>query len=172
MAVNLADYVASVRAEVNPPGTDVFPDASDSDWEDRLIGAFWNSRLDGFLAGYTENADHVSPGVITPVTTGAVDLPRELIQLIIFYAGLQAVRSQLLILKTLFKAQAGSVSVEQQQSSNVLRDVLKDLIDRRQQLWKQLSDQGFIRIGYLSALVERDRSLMLSTQWGPDWWVR
>lgn len=198
MSVDLSAYVAQIKAEVNPPGSDLFGGATDSEWTNSLIGAFWNARLDGFIVGWTENADGASPGIVTPrvpcgcggwdptqpngvigdydpaiqppgPTSCGHDLPRMFIQLVIFYAAITAVRGMMTNVKTQFKAQAGSVAVEQQQSATILRDVYQDLVTRRLQLYRVLSEQGYVRIGYIDGTAQREQNLEFG---GGSWWLR
>lgn len=160
MSVDLSKFTAQVQTEVSPPGSNLFGDATDNDWLNALINGFWNARLDGFMHPWTENIDGDSVGIIDPNQAGGRDLPREFVQLIIFYAALTSIRGLMTNIKTQFKAQAGSVSVEQQQSANILRDVYADLVNRRQELYRVLSDQGFVRIGYMDAVAARDLSFV------------
>ncbi len=168
MSVDLSGFTAQVQVAVSPPGSNLFADANDNDWLEALIGGFWDARLDGFMIEWTENADGMSPGIITPVSPGTKDLPRQLVQLVIFYTALNAIRGLMTNVKTQFKAQAGSVSVEQQQSANILRDVFEDLTARRAELYRVLSEQGFVRIGYLDGFRERNTSI----RFGETWWLR
>jgi hypothetical protein len=69
MAVDLSSLVENVKAEVQPPGEDVYPDATDDDWVMRLINAFWSAVLDGIITGYAVDDD----GIVSPVT-GTTDL--------------------------------------------------------------------------------------------------
>lgn len=165
MSVDLATFVPLVKAAVDAPGSDSFADSVTSDWVLTLRNAFWDARLDGFLGGWQENADNNSPGIITPVT-GSTDIPRDLIQLVIFYAAMGAIVNQIRQLRTQFKAQAGVVSFEYQQSANALRDVLKTLTDRRAQLFEFLSAQGVIGVGISDALYSREISMLN----GETWW--
>jgi hypothetical protein len=162
MSVDLSKYVSQLEAEVNPPGTDLFPDAINSDWVLRLRNGFWNARLDGFLTGFTENADGQSAGIVSATQPSGAELDQIGIQLIIFYATLNTVTARLSQLNTTFRVSAGGgLSFETQFSSNVLRDLLKELTDRRKQLIQWMSQEGWIPIGYMDAYTERDYGILL-----------
>jgi hypothetical protein len=154
MAVDLFELVESLRREVSPPGEDLFPNATDDDFLGNLQDAFWEARLDGLLEGYTE-----SDGSVTPVDSGDDDLTRDLQQLIVFYAGFKIVRNHLRSIKTMFRAQAGPVEFETQQSANVLKDLLLELKYKRDLVLTRLSDLGVIPTAYIDALSARDESL-------------
>jgi hypothetical protein len=121
MAVDLSDLVENLKREVNAPGLDQFPDATDAQYLGNLQDGFWEAYLDGAITGYTE-----SDGIVT-MTSATEDFPRDLQQLVIFYAGARILRNQLRDIKTMFKAVAGPVSFENQQSASLLVAILKDL---------------------------------------------
>lgn len=154
MAVDLFDLVESLRREVSPPGEDLFPNATDDEYLGNLQDSFWEARLDGLLEGFEE-----SDGLVTP-TSGDTDLTRDLQQLVVFYAGFRIVRNHLRSLKTQFRAAAGPVSFETQQSANVLKDLLLELKYKRDLILTRLSDLGQIPTAYIDALVARDNSLL------------
>lgn len=133
MAVDLSDLVENLKREVNAPGLDQFPDATDAQYLGNLQDGFWETVLDGAILGYTE-----ADGIVTP-KSGTTDLARELQQLVIFYAGARILRNQLRDIKSSFRAKAGPVEFEQQQSASLLTAILKDLMDRRLALIDQLA---------------------------------
>lgn len=135
MAVDLDDYVPSLQREVNPPGTAIF-DVSDDVWVGYLTDAFWEARMDGFMAGYTCDED----GSVTPLAGGGADLPRQYVALIVLYAGVRILRTQILNTKTLFRAKAGPTEFEQQNSATMLAEMLKQLAAAKQQLIDQIQD--------------------------------
>lgn len=162
MSVDLGDLVEDLQSEVNPPGNDLFPGAIDDEWISNLRNAFWQARLEGMLAGYTE-----SDGVITPIT-GTTDLSRDLQQLIIVYAGMRVVRNTLRSLNTMFSAKAGSVSFETQQSAQVLKGLLDDLKYEKELILTRLSDVGQVPSHYIDAVLARDDSVTF----GDTRWIR
>jgi len=122
MAVDLANYVASLKREVQPPGTEIFAGVGSSMWVGYLADAFWEARLDGFLEGYAAD----DQGVVTP-TLGQDDIGRREIALVILYAGIKVLRNRILNMKTSFRAKAGPVEYEEQSSAQMLTEMLKQL---------------------------------------------
>ena len=157
MAVDFADLVDPLKREVNPPGTDYFPNATDAEYIGNLVDGFWEAVLDGIITGYTVTED----GIVTPVS-GTADFPRMMQQLVVFYAGFKILRNALRNLKTVFSAKAGPVEYEVQQASGTLRDILKDLADRRRILLTRLSDIGVSQTYYIDAVLARDDAIL----WG------
>lgn len=150
MSVDLSDYVDNLKSEVNPPGSDFFPDATDDDWLGQLQNGFWEARLDGFIATFEEEG-----GIITPVAVGGDDIDRELVQLVIFYAGYRVLRATLRNLQTNVRSKAGPVEFEVTQSANVMRDLLKEMQDKRAILLQRLSDLGIIPTYYFDGVSNR-----------------
>ncbi len=161
MSVDLGDLVASIKLEVSPPGVDLFPEATDEEWTDRLANAFWNARIDGMLTGYVE-----ADGLITP-TSGTTDMPRDLQQVIVFMAAYNAIYLKLLNTRTSFRAKAGAVEYETQNSATVLKDLSDSLRQRYLILLQRLADLGYVDTYVIDAVVARDSSLADRT----TWWV-
>lgn len=156
MAVDLGDLIEVLQREVNPPGGNVFPDATEDNYLGYLQDAFWEAILDGFLVLQTWTE---SEGIITPVTEGDDDIPRDLQQLVVLYAGIRITRVQLTNLQTLFSAQAGPVKYETQQSATLLKAILDELKMRRDIILTRLSDLGTVPDYYIDALIEREYSI-------------
>jgi hypothetical protein len=156
MAVDLGDLVESLQREVSPPGQldDLFPGIGDDVWIGYLSDGFWEIRLDGMLAGYIEE-----DGEITPTATGGTDLPRELQQLIVLYAGIRLLRNQLMNTGTLFRAQAGPVEFETQNSAQLLRDLFAELRAKRDFLLGQLTELGLVTYAYIDMVQAREASI-------------
>lgn len=154
MAVDLGNLVDSLKAEISAPGEDAFPSASDDDYLNRLINGFWNAVLDGLITGYTVD----DSGILTP-TTGTTDLNREFQQIIVFYAGMDAVLNAIRSLNTMTRSVAGPVEFEVQKSANTLRDILKALLSRRDILLTRLSDLGMTKVAYVDGIIARDLSM-------------
>lgn len=133
MGVALVDFAPQLVVELSVPGEDPFPDAIDDDYDAFLRGGFWDARRAGLLGNFTEE-----DGVVTP-RTGDEDINRDEIQLIIFLTAIKIVRNQLRKLKTQLDVKAGSTSYSYQQSSLVLRELLKDLLSERDKVIDQLS---------------------------------
>lgn len=153
MSVDLSDLVSSFRLEINPPGQDLFPDATDTELTDRLANAFWNARIDGMLPGYVE-----AEGLITPIT-GTTDMPRELQQVIVFMAAYNTIYLKLLNQRTGFRAKAGSVEYETQNSATVLKELADSLKQRYAILLGRLSDMGLVPTYVIDSYLARAEAL-------------
>lgn len=162
MAVDLADLVEFVKVEVNPPGVDLFPDALDDEWLTRLRNAFWNARLDGLLAGYVEE-----DGEVTPLS-GITDMPRELQQVIIFFAGYTALMNKLTSTRASLRAKAGPVEFETQNAATVMTAQATSLRERMSRILALLSESGVVTDVVIDAVRARADSLSL----GITTWVR
>lgn len=121
MAVDLGDLLETLQRAVNPPGQNVFAEATDEDYEGYLSDSFWEMVLRGYISGY-EAVDTV----VTP-TSGSTDLSRSLQQLIVTNAAMNILRIQLLNIETGFRTKAGSVEYETSRSATAIRAVLESL---------------------------------------------
>lgn len=162
MAVDLADLVDSLKREVSPPGTDLFPNAREDDYVGHLADAFWEARLQGMLKGFTE-----ADGSIMPQGTGD-DMTRDLQQLIVLYAGYRILLTSLMNLQTTFRAASGPNSFEVQRSAQVVQAVLKAIKSKIDIALERLSDVGAVNVAVFDAVVERTYDIALGNQW----WVR
>lgn len=135
MAVDLSEFVPSLRREVTPPGSDLFTDVGDDVFVGYLSDAFWEARLDGFLASWTADED----GIVVP-TGGASDIPRDLIGLVILYAGIKVLRNRLMNLNTAFRSKAGPVEYEVQNSANLLTEMLQQLKASKDRILEQVDN--------------------------------
>lgn len=160
MSVDLSDsdtLIASLKREVNPPGTDLFATATDDEWFGHLQDSFWEAKLYGFFAGFTEGN-----GFVTPLT-GSVDLGREFQELIVLFAGARVVRSELKNTNTMFKAEAGPVSFEVQNSSNLLVAILRDIRTKIDLAMAAIGTINSTTVAYVDSLVGREESLGTGT---------
>lgn len=162
MAVDLSDLVDLLRSEVDAPGEDSFPEAVEDDWVNQLRSGFWEVVLDGVLTNYTE-----SDGIVTP-TSGTTDLPRDIQQLVIFYAGVRVIRNKLRTMGTAFRAKAGPVEYETQNSAQVFKSILDELVRKRNTVLSRLSDLGYADTYYIDMIIARDESIA----YGDSWFVR
>lgn len=185
MSVDLANLVDSLKREVNPPGSDFFPDATDDHWIGSLTDAFWELRLFGMLSGFEEDAAARGgpltfiEGIVTPIgvlegydaPTGYVpeDLSRDLQQLVVLWGGYKIVLARLGTLNSLFRAKAGPVEYETQQAATVLKTLLDALKARIDDIVKHLStwntDPG---VAIIDSVIERSYAQAV----GETWWVR
>lgn len=134
MAVDLSEFVEVLKREIQPPGTNLFSTVTNTQWVGYLSDAFWEARLDGFMLGYETNED----GEIVPVTDGDPDLGRQWMALIVLYAGVKILRNKILNLNTQFRAKAGPVEFEQQNSANMLVEMLKQLKATKDRVLEEL----------------------------------
>lgn len=163
MAVALEQLVDPLIRAVNPPGVELFPDATIDDWMGRLADAFWDARLHGMLSGYTVVGEEIEPAQPTDD-----DMPRELQQLIVVLAAFRTVSTHLLNVKTAYAAKAGPVSLETAQSAMVLRSVFDDMKQRLALLKEELQAHAGTSTLYLDAVIARGDAM----QYGDTTWVR
>lgn len=154
MAVDLSDLIDPLKREVNAPGTDQFAGAVDDDWVGQLEDSFWEARLYGFFTAYTD-----ADGLVTPIKVGDPDMPRDQQQLIVLFAGLRVIRNELKNINTAFKATAGPVSFEVQQSASLLVAVLKQIQDKINLILVYLSNITSSQTTYIDSLVGRDDAI-------------
>lgn len=133
MAVDLADFVESLKREVIPLGSGLFADVNDDAWIGYLSDAFWEARLDGFMEGYTADEDGVIEG-------GTTDLDRRYVALVVLYAGIRVLRNRILNMNTGFRAKAGPVEFEQQNSATMLAEMLKQLRTTKDRILQELDE--------------------------------
>lgn len=167
MAVELADLIDSLKREVNPPGTDLYPNATDDDWLGHLADAFWEARIMGFqpLIGFTVDPDAFT---VDPITVGQPDLTRDFQQLIVLYAGYRITLTQFQNLNARFHAKAGPVEIEVEKSANTLKAVLDAIKQRIDIVLTRLSDVGGTSVEILDAIIENTYTIATRGQW----WVR
>lgn len=170
--MDLGNYLDSLKREVIAPGdTTSFATVDDNTWLGHLADAFWECRLDGLLQGFSCDDN----GIIMPITTKDPAAPwetptsrnwaadaqdREMVQLVVLYASFRILRNSLRGLRTAFRAQAGAVTYEYQQSANLLTELIKDIINRRDLILMRLSDLGMAPVYAIDAIVARDTALM------------
>lgn len=184
MAIQLFDLVEALRRSVSPPGTDLFPEATDDNFLGSLTDAFWEIRLYGLLTGWEENAaarggpDAFGEGIVTPIGViddtyddpegwAPEDLPRELQQLIVVWAAYNIVLARLGALNTVFRAKAGPVEYETQNAATVLKTILDQLKVRLDGLIGEMRNAGKLDSFVLDAIVERTYAMAS----GDTWWV-
>jgi hypothetical protein len=195
MAVDLGNLVDSLKREVNPPGSETFPNATDDDFIGNLTDAFWELRLFGMLEGFEENAaarggppsfvdaivtpvgvyegyDQMAtplPGVPDPGYAPGVDLSRDLQQLIVLWAGYKIILTRFATLQSVFRAKAGPVEYEVQQAATVLKSLLDTLKGRIDAIMANLSSWGGgTDVTMLDNVIERSYAQAV----GETWWVR
>lgn len=187
MAVDLNDLVDPLKNRVSPPGTNLYPDASDDEWFASLQNAFWEVKLAGVLTTWTENyaawggPSEFGEGILTPVgqTDPTYDDPggfdensdmsRELQQFIVMWAAWKTTLTQFQNLTSTFRAKAGPVEFEEQRSASILKGILDQL---REEIKLTLFNIGTYGIGQntvvFDAVIERSYSQSVRDVW----WIR
>lgn len=163
-AVDLSDLIPDLEYTLSPVGqTAIFASISDDEWVGRLKNAFWSAYNDGLIPStWTCNAD----GIVTPVS-GSSTFGRDLQQIVLFYCGLNRVQNELLQLKTRFRAKAGPVEYETEQSAGVLKTLLDSLLKQRDDILERLADSNGVSMVYIDSVRQRDYSMRDSLI---DWW--
>lgn len=123
---DLADLVEPLKREVAVPGTfaTVFPETTDEDLAGSLLDAFAQAQLDGFLG--TSMADE--DGVVTP------DLSRGAQGLLVIYAGIRLLTTDLINRKSHTRYEAKGSVFEQDQGASILVEALKGLRAKKDSL--------------------------------------
>lgn len=162
MAVDLGDLIEPLQREVNPPGVTAIT-AGDDEWLGYLADAFWTARLRGAFVGYEEDE-----GTIVPIS-GTADLPREMQQLIVLFAGYRILVRAIQQTNTVFRAQAGPVEFETQQSAQVLAGVLKAIEAEMKEVLIQVTGGGWATtVAYFDNVIAQTSSMYE----GDVWFVR
>lgn len=134
MAVELSSFVGSLQREVVPLGSGLFADVTPEQWTAYLTDAFWEARLDGFMEGYSAD----DTGSIEALD--GVDLDRRYVALVVLYAGIRVLRNRILNMNTGFRAKAGPVEFEQQNSATMLAEMLKQLRTTKDRILQELDE--------------------------------
>lgn len=156
MAVDLIDLVPSLRREVRPPGSALYSSVTDAEWVGYLADAFWEARLDGFLQGFVvDGTPNGTDYEVTP-SSGATDIDRKDLALVILYAGIKILTRQILNMSGGFRAKAGSVEFEQNAAlSNVLAEMLKNLRATKDRIIDQLDESDVTGVSVLDTYSTR-----------------
>ncbi len=138
MALDLSDdeYIAALQREVIPLGSSTFSTIEADSWLGYMTDAFWEAKLDGFMPGFVADED----GLVTNENPTVPDLDRRFVSLIVLYAGIRILRNQILNMNTGFRAKAGPVEFEQQNSATMLAEMLKQLRETKDRLLKELDE--------------------------------
>jgi len=136
MAVPLIDLVDSLKREVTAIGSSEYASVDPSEWLGHLTDAFWEARLMGLLAGYTEVDGEILP------QSGTTDLPRDLQQLIVLFAGFRMAITSYRSINSSYRAKAGPVEYEVQKSAQTLKALIDAIKSRIDFILKNLSSYG------------------------------
>lgn len=163
MSTAIADMREMLKREINVPGFPQLPGISNSQIDGYIMDGFWEARLMGVLADYTQTD---GTELATPVpsiyhTRDEADLPPEYQMLVIIVAGLRLLRMKALNLATSIRAQAGPVEYEQQVSATVLREILQSFERRLSLLFGIYNDAlGGAAFRYFDGELQRTSSLI------------
>lgn len=163
MAVDMNTLIESLKNEVNPPGTDLYPDVTDPQWLSRLKDAFWEAKMNKAFPNYTLTGDDITP------ISGSDDLPREQQQLIVLYAGFRAALTSFQNLNSSFRSKAGPVEYETQKSAQVLKGLLDAL---RERIKNALEDTDGTSAGSLAMVVDGFYERSVAIGYGDLYYVR
>lgn len=164
MAVDIADLVESLENEVSPPGTDLYPTVTESQWVSRLKDAFWEAKLNKAFTSYTlDDDDNIVP------ISGTTDMPREQQQLIVLYAGFRVVLTAYQNLNSAFRAKAGPVEYETQKSATTLKSLLDAL---RERIKQAIADGTGSSTGHLALVLDGLASRTQAISDGDTYFVR
>lgn len=132
---DLADSVDGLKRIMARPGTfaSLFPETTDDDLADTMVDGLAHAQLDGLLNDYIY--DDVA-GEVGP------DLTPAQIALVTMYAGATLLRAELLNRKTHRRYEASGAVFEEDQATNILRDLLKGLEGRINAIIAVASDVG------------------------------
>lgn len=165
MAVELADLIDSLRREISPlSGTNPYSTVTDATLEGMLADAFWEGRLNGMFDGYTLDLD---AGTIVPLTDGTDDMDRVDQQAIVLWAGYRTVLNDMRNVQSVFRAKAGPVEYEVQQSASVLAEVLKAIKERIDRLIFMMSESDASSALVFDSVI----ASTFSIDYGESWWV-
>lgn len=131
---DLADSVDSLKRVIARPGTfaSLFPETTDTDLAAVLVDGLANAQLDGLLTTHTSDED----GLVAP------DLTAAQVALIVMYAAAILIRAELFNRKTHRRYEASGATFEEDQATNILRDLLKGLEGRIKAIVELAADSG------------------------------
>lgn len=168
MAVDITELIPVLQRELNPPGVNLYPNATGGTYLGYLQDAFWEARLQGLLSGFTLDPDDDTS--IIPMS-GTADLERPLQQLIVLFAGYRVTLTQFQNVNSGFRAKAGPVEFEQQKSATTLKALLDAYRERMRAILAVLptgpeygSSYAYAFEGYL------ERTYQIAT--GDAWFVK
>lgn len=160
--VDLFDLVPDLVLALRSPGGEEYANVSEDEWVGRLKNSFWQGYLDKFFEGYTIVDDEVVP------RSGTTPIPRELQQLIILYTSINTLANQLAGLQTMFRAQAGPVEYEVQQSATLAKALYDGLISDRTRLLDDLKRTLFATNTYV---IDTYQARQSAIRYGDSFWV-
>jgi hypothetical protein len=155
-AVDLNELIPDLKAAMTPLGSaeTSLETVSDEEWTSRLNNAFWTAYNQGLLEGFTCNAD----GIVTPIS-GTATFTRDLQQIVILYCAINEAENGFRQIKTRFKAKAGPVEYETEQSATVLKTIMDSLLSQKAIILDRLAVKNTIATVYIDSVRQRDDSM-------------
>ena len=130
MSTNLALDVPALQRAVAVPGTfaTLFPSTSDDDLLFTLLDGFAEAQLDGFFTGYTSS----DLGLVTETMTRAERA------LVVLYSSVRILQNEIRNRKTHKRYEASGTVFEEDQSAQMLVQLLKDYQAQKKDVRDQL----------------------------------
>jgi hypothetical protein len=160
--VDLYDLVPDLVLSLQSPGGSEYANVSEEEWVGRLKNSFWNGFNDELFASYTIIDDEVVP------RSGTTPMPRELQQLIILYVSIETMARQLSTLQTMFRAQAGPVEYEVQQSATLAKALYDSLLADRARVLENLRRTLYATNTYV---IDTYQARQSAIRYGDSFWV-
>lgn len=157
MAVALADLIEPLKVALNPPGRDLF-DATNTEWVLRLANAFWSAHLEGHYSQYRINDNDE----IVNLDEGGDDISRDMQQIVVLRATIDAIDARLTNLPHGRRSKAGPVETEVTMLASVLVELLrakrKELLDLRDRLVDGTTES--VGVYVIDGVIARTQSLL------------
>lgn len=136
---SLADLVEPLKREVAVPGAfaGIFPETTDEDLEASLLDAFAQTQLDGFFTASTAT----DAGLVSP------DLSRGASALIVIYAGVRLLTTEIINRKSHTRYEASGAVFEADFAASVLVQALKDLATKKATFLAQIATAQRAQLG-------------------------
>lgn len=134
---DLADLVPSLKRTIAVPGTftTLFPSTTDDDLAAVLADGMAEAKLDGWLSDVDVDVD-------VNITDPDLTVPQQ--ALVVLYASVRILMSEIRNRKTHIRYEAGSATFEQDQSASMLVEQLKILTSRKEYLLTQARRSGYV----------------------------
>lgn len=171
--------VPSLLYEVNPPGQTLIT-MSDTEAVNRLADGFWELRLFGadFLAGFSCDDNGIISAIANAPSSiyaqaipvifysddGSPELGREILQLIVLFAGYRIALTTFANLNTSTMAKAGAVEASSAKSATLLVTVIKALKNKIDMALTRLSDLGMTTVQVFDAVMSANDNLAAGNQ--------
>jgi hypothetical protein len=160
--IDLGAYVTSFSYEINPPGQTLI-DLSETEAVGRLSDSFWECRMAGFLPFAPYTCD--DQGIISPFSESQPDLDREMIQIIILFAGYRCLITTMQNVATSTTYKAGSVESSVSRSTSMYVAALKAVTSKIDIALTRLSDLGSTSVAVLDSVIDSTIAIAEGEAW-------